>query len=155
MSWVILCQKKAQLTWNWWRVHHIWRPRLLHLHRIYLHHTATSYKNDTWNTLVINKLLHSAVGVGIIHILLPHRWFPLAKLQRTLSQEVASCSDKNRKKPCRDARASPYVSSWCRRASKQASARRHREETAFVPQACITARKTEKTADAAIFSQPT
>ena len=68
---------------------------------------------------------------------------------------MACCSDKNRKNPCRDARAAPYVSSLCRLASKQASARRHREETAFVPQACITARKTGKTADAAIFTLAT
>ena len=42
-----------------------------------------------------------------------------------------------------------------RLASKQASTCRHREETAFVPQACITAWKTEKTADAAIFTLTT
>ena len=34
----------------------------------------------------------------------------------------------------------PYVSSRCRLAPKQASASRQREETAFVPQACITAK---------------
>ena len=58
-------------------------------------------------------------------------------------------SNKNKKNPCRDARAAPSVSFWYRRVSKQASARRHQKETAFVPQACITARKTGKTADAA------
>ena len=43
-----------------------------YFHRIYLHHTDTSCKNDTCNTLIINMLLHSAtVGVGFIPILLP------------------------------------------------------------------------------------
>ena len=46
--------------------------------------------------------------------------------------------------PCRDARAAPYVSFWCRFASKQASASLHRKETASVPQACIMAWKTRK-----------
>jgi hypothetical protein len=64
-------------------------------------------------------------------------------------------STKNGKNHCRDARAVPSVSFRCRLASKQASARRNRKETAFVPQACTTAWKTEKTADAAIFTQPT
>ena len=68
---------------------------------------------------------------------------------------MESLSDKNQENPCCDAMASPYVSSLRRLASKQASARRHQKETAFVPQACITARKTGKTADAAIFTQPT
>ena len=38
----------------------------------YLHHTATSCKDNTCNTLIINMLLHSStVGVGFIPILLP------------------------------------------------------------------------------------
>ncbi|WP_288920341.1 hypothetical protein [uncultured Prevotella sp.] len=87
--------------------------------------------------------------------------FSLAKPQRTQRlcaanhEEPVFHSNKNNKNPCRDARGSPSVSFWYRRASKQASARRHQKETAFVPQACITARKTIKTADAAIFPQPT
>ena len=68
---------------------------------------------------------------------------------------MESLSDKNQKNPCRDARTAPSVSFWYRRVSKQASARRHQKETAFVPQACITARKTGKTADAAIFTLAT
>ena len=104
--------------------------------------------------LVINVLHASTVGMGFIPILLQRGLFSLAKPLRTQSQEMESFSDKNRKNPCRDARAMPYVSSLCRRASKQASASRHREETAFVPQACITARKTGKTADAEWSAAP-
>ena len=86
--------------------------------------------------------------------------FSLAKPQRTQRLRAANhgqrvfLSNKNNKNPCRDARGSPSVSFWYRRASKQASASRHREETAFVPQACITARKTIKTADAAGIAVP-
>jgi len=86
--------------------------------------------------------------------------FSLAKPQRTQRlcaanhEEPVFHSNKNNKNPCRDARASPSVSFWYRRASKQASASRHQEETAFVPQACITARKTIKTADAAGIATP-
>ena len=69
---------------------------------------------------------------------------------------MALVPTKTGKNPCRDARVSPSVSFWYRRASKQASARRHQKETAFVPQACITARKTRKTADTArIYSTNT
>ena len=68
---------------------------------------------------------------------------------------MALVPTKTGKNPCRDARTAPSVSFWYRRVSKQASARRHQKETAFVPQACITARKTGKTANAAIFTQPT
>ena len=86
--------------------------------------------------------------------------FSLAKPQRTQRLRAANHgqrvfhSNKNNKNPCRDARAAPSVSFWYRRASKQASASRHQEETAFVPQACITARKTIKTADAAGIAVP-
>ena len=41
----------------------------LYLHRIYLHHTDTSCKNDTCNTLIINMLLHSATSMGGVY---PH-----------------------------------------------------------------------------------
>ena len=71
-----------------------------------------------------------------------------------ITDNVYPFFDKNKKSPCGYARASPSVSFWYRRASKQASARRHQEETALVPQACITARKTRKTADAAGIATP-
>ena len=142
---------------------------LLHLATVF-----TSYKNRTCNTLIINTLLHSAtVGVGFIPILLTagemkrelhRRWWVFSpsychvddsfsqRTQRLRTANHGQCvflSDKNKKNPCRDARAAPSVSFWYRRTSKQASARRHQKETAFVPQACITARKTRKTAVAA------
>ena len=126
------------------------------------------------NTLIINTLLHSAsrewglspsyrqrarckentlqIGWGFSPSYCHVDDSFSQRTQRLRTANHGQCVflfDKNKKNPCRDARAAPSVSFWYRRASKQASARRHQKETAFVPQACITARKTRKTADAA------
>ena len=79
----------------------------------------------------------------------------LTKTRKLLAVMIfLSPSRKGRKGCAQQITDNVYSSFWYRRASKQASARRHQEETAFVPQACITARKTIKTADAAGIAVP-